>query len=71
MKDTATLSNRETQVARLISLGKTKKEIANELGLSVRTIENQTRTAFKKTGARKSTELAIWYLTNKQTTATK
>ena len=64
MEVTATLSERETQVVKLIAEGKTKKEIANELQLSVRTIENHTRNSFKKTGCRKSTELVFWYLSN-------
>ncbi len=48
MKGAATLSDREKQVVKMIAEGKTKKEIANELRLSVRTIENHTRTSFKK-----------------------
>lgn len=68
MKVTATLSERETQIVRQIADGKTKKEIANELQLSVRTIENHTRNAFKKVGCRKSTELVKYYLS--QNTAT-
>lgn len=69
MKDAATLSNKETRVVSEIAQGKTKKEIANELGLSVRTIENQTRSALKKTGCRKSTELVGWWLNNQKCTA--
>lgn len=64
MEVTATLSERETQIVKLIAEGKSKKEIANELLLSVRTVENHTRNAFKKTGCRKSTELVFWYLSN-------
>lgn len=62
-KVTATLSQREETVVEKISEGKTKKEIANELNLSVRTVENHTRKAFIKTGCRKSTELTTWWLT--------
>lgn len=65
MKDAATLSARETQIVKQIAEGKTKKEIANTLCISVRTVENHTRKAFAKTGCRKSTELVFWYLSNK------
>jgi DNA-binding CsgD family transcriptional regulator len=64
MKESATLSDRETEIVEMISKGNSKKEIASELNISVRTVENHTRNAFIKTGCRKSTELVFWYLSN-------
>jgi len=64
MESTATLSERETEIVEMIAKGKSKKEIADELNLSVRTVENHTRNAFIKTGCRKSTELVFWFLSN-------
>lgn len=61
MKAAATLSTRETEVARLIAWGMTKKEIANVLLITERTVENHTRAIFKKVGVTKSNELSAWW----------
>lgn len=61
MKEAATLSPRENQIAELIAWGSSKKEIANRLVLSERTIENHTRAIYKKTGVTKSNELSAWW----------
>ena len=61
MKDAATLSKRETQIAEMIAWGNSKKEIANRLFISERTVENHTRTIYKKVGLSKSNELAAWW----------
>ncbi len=46
----------------MIAWGYSKKEIANWLHVSVRTIENHTRTIFKKINVSKSNELsAKWF----------
>ena len=66
MEATTTLSSREFEIVGMITGGKTKKEIAEVLHMSVRTVENHTRSAFKKTGCRKSTELVAWYMNNAQ-----
>ena len=51
----------EREVADLYAWGMTKKEIANHRGKSVRTIENQIRKLFEKSGTRKDTEFTSWY----------
>lgn len=61
MKDAATLSNRETQIAEMIAWGDSKKEIACKLFISERTVENHTRTIYKKVGVSKSNELSAWW----------
>lgn len=61
MKDTATLSSREKQVAEMIAWGRTKKEIATRLFISERTVENHTRNIYKKAGVTKSNELSAWW----------
>ena len=61
MKDAATLSKRETQIAEMISWGLAKKDIANRLFISERTVENHTRAIYKKAGVTKSNELAAWW----------
>lgn len=61
MKDAATLSNRENQIAEMIAWGNSKKHIANKLFISERTVENHTRTIYKKVGLSKSNELAAWW----------
>jgi DNA-binding NarL/FixJ family response regulator len=64
MESTATLSvltEQEKMVSELIAWGFAKKEIADKLKVSVRTIENHTRAIFKKIGVSKSNELSAWW----------
>lgn len=61
MKEAATLSGRETEVTKLIAWGATKKQVANMLSISERTVENHTRAIFKKVGVTKSNELSAWW----------
>lgn len=61
MKDAATLSIRETQIAEMIAWGQSKKEISSKLFISERTVENHTRTIYKKVGVSKSNELSAWW----------
>ena len=61
MEAAATLSSRETEVAKLIAWGMAKKEIADLLSISERTVENHTRTIYKKVGVSKSNELSAWW----------
>lgn len=61
MKEAATLSQRETEIAKLIAWGMAKKEIADLLSISERTVENHTRTIYKKVGVSKSNELSAWW----------
>ena len=46
------LSPRETEVLRQIQLGLTNREIAQNLGVSVTTVNKQVQSVLRKTGAR-------------------
>ena len=61
MNENAVLTRRESQIAELIAWGATKKDIANRLYISTRTVENTVRNIFQKTGVTKSNELSAWY----------
>ena len=56
------LSSRETEVLRLIALGHTNAEIADQLGLSPRTIETHRAHIHKKLGLRTRAELVRYAL---------
>ncbi len=56
----AGLSQREVEVLRLISAGKTDREIAEELIISVRTVTTHVGNILNKTGAANRTEAAIY-----------
>jgi DNA-binding NarL/FixJ family response regulator len=52
------LSPREREVARLASTGLSNREIAGQLCVSLRTVENHLHRAFTKLGVRRRTDLA-------------
>jgi DNA-binding NarL/FixJ family response regulator len=52
------LTDRELQIVRLISLGMTNIEIANELFISVSTVETHRKHIFSKTGVKNAVGLA-------------
>jgi len=52
------LSNRELETLRLIGLAKSSKEIAEQMNLSVKTVENYKDRLKKKLGLRKAQDLA-------------
>lgn len=54
----ATLSAREVEVMNLILLGRLNKQIADQLGIAMRTVEVHRSRVLQKTGARNSVELA-------------
>ena len=56
----APLSERETEVLRLLAQGLTNKDIAQALILSVRTVEAHLRGIFAKLGVSSRTEAALW-----------
>lgn len=57
----ATLSPREEQMTIGLVLGKAKKEIADELNVSIRTVENTIYNAQRKVEVKKSTELVVYW----------
>ncbi|MDA0183741.1 LuxR C-terminal-related transcriptional regulator [Solirubrobacter phytolaccae] len=54
----AALSGREREIADLVALGRTNKEIAAELFLSEKTIENHMTRVFTKLGVSRRAEVA-------------
>jgi DNA-binding NarL/FixJ family response regulator len=58
----ALLTNRESEVARLVAGGLTNREIAARLVLSVRTVECHLWSAYRKTGTGTRTRLALWLI---------
>lgn len=56
------LTRRELQVAELVSMGKTNKEIARVFFTVEYTVRNQIASIFRKVGVENRTQLALWYL---------
>jgi DNA-binding NarL/FixJ family response regulator len=54
------LSERESEVLQLLARGHTNKDIAQELILSVRTVEAHLRNIFARLGVSSRTEAALW-----------
>lgn len=59
------LTKRETEIAELFAWGASKKEIANRLYVSERTVENHTRNIYEKVGCGKVNELSAWWFCTK------
>jgi len=59
----ARLTERELEVLRLIALGYTNREVAEELVLSVRTVEMHRARLARKLGCTRRAELVRWALT--------
>ena len=55
------LSKREDQVAELLSWGADKKQIADKLFVSVKTVDNHCQHIFEKLDINKCTELSAWW----------
>ena len=53
----AKMTKRQREVLTMVMRGKTNKQIANDLGLSVRTVEDHRRNAFQSTDTRNALEL--------------
>jgi len=56
------LSDREFQVLRMIASGKTVKEVADELSLSVKTVSTYRSRILEKTGMKTNAELIRYAL---------
>jgi non-specific serine/threonine protein kinase len=54
------LSPREREVAELIALGRSNREIAEALVLSSKTVESHIKHIFEKLGVQARAEVAVW-----------
>lgn len=61
MNTIAALTVRESEIAELFAWGASKKEIANRLNISIRTIENHARNIYDKINCSKVNELSAWW----------
>lgn len=62
MKIESKLTSREYEIAGLLAWGASKKEIAEQLFISIRTVENHTKSIFEKLGCKSVNELsAMWF----------
>ena len=61
IEDAVKLTKRESEIAELFAWGATKKDIANRLYISERTVENHARNIFEKTRCTKVNELSAWW----------
>jgi DNA-binding CsgD family transcriptional regulator len=61
MMERAILTKRETEIAELFAWGASKKDVANRLFISERTVENHTRNIYAKIGCQKVNELCAWW----------
>jgi HD-GYP domain-containing protein (c-di-GMP phosphodiesterase class II) len=58
------VSERELDVCRLIARGKMNKEIADVLGISLRTVQNHVAHIFDKLGVHSRSGVAVWLVEN-------
>jgi DNA-binding CsgD family transcriptional regulator len=61
MKRAINLTKRENEIAELFAWGATKKDVANTLFISERTVESHARTIYEKVGCSKVNELSAWW----------
>jgi non-specific serine/threonine protein kinase len=59
-RDVERLSVRERQIARLITQGRSNREIAETLVLSIKTVESHVKNVSKKLRVGKRAEIAAW-----------
>lgn len=59
--EVAELTKRESEIAELFAWGASKKDVANRLFISERTVENHARNIYAKTGCQKINELCAWW----------
>lgn len=65
MMKVAELTKRESEIAELFAWGASKKEVADRLFISARTVENTARNIYQKIGIQKATELCVWWFCTK------
>lgn len=58
------LSRRERDVAKLVAQGRTNREIAQQLSISVRTAEHHVENMMTKLGFNSRTQVAVWAVAN-------
>ena len=63
--DAKSLTTREAEIAELFAWGASKKDIAERLFISERTVENHARNIYEKTGCSKVNELSAWWFCTK------
>ena len=56
------LSNREAQVANLVSMGLSNKEVANQLFLTEKSVKYHLTNIYRKMNVRSRAQLIIWCL---------
>lgn len=61
MMEVADLTKRESEIAELFAWGASKKDVANRLFISERTVENHARNIYAKVGCQKINELCAWW----------
>ena len=59
--EVADLTKRESEIAELFAWGASKKDVANRLFISERTVENHARNIYAKVGCQKINELCAWW----------
>jgi DNA-binding CsgD family transcriptional regulator len=61
------LTKRQTEVARLVSLGLTNREIALQLGIDERSAEGHLERIRLRLGARSRAQVAAWWVASQET----
>ena len=69
LESASAVSARETEVLARVAAGATNKEIALDLGISVRTAERHLANSYAKIGARGRADAIAWVLREKGTSA--
>lgn len=61
MNNSVKFTRREAEIAEMFAWGASKKEVAESLFVSERTVENHARSIYAKTGCKKVNELSAWW----------
>lgn len=61
MNTDAKLTKRQTEIAEMLAWGASKKDVADQLCISERTVENHTKDIYEETGCGKVNELSAWW----------
>lgn len=66
-EDPDSLTKQQERVLALVAEGKTNKEIAEDMGLSEKTIKNYVRNIFQRLQITRRSQAAVYYVTNRKT----